>query len=904
MKTIQAVIIGVIAATLVLLTGSCDRSEHTFTSDWRYQPDRTWVGPEYWANRLQDWQISNGKLVCVNSNLGFRTVHLLTRRMGKEPGEATIRVTLGLHPRLSRTGSEGWAGILLGAGEDKLDYRGSALIHHSHGDAGGLIVAVNESGQVVFLDNTGEQENIGSMPEMPEASLPDSVILNMDIYPDPDSLYNIACNIIDPATREVITSNTLTAIEPHRLTGNIAVAAHHLDENHAGYTYWFRDLRVEGTQITEHPGHRFGPVMGIQFTQQRGTLKLTAQMAPVGKGDEPYVKFMLKDPDGPTWQQVDSAVIRPGSYTAQFTLENWDPSLDHTYRLVYKTHSHKGRKKIHYYTGTIPAEPTGEDEVVAGAFSCISHSDGSIHGSRFDYPGKLWFPHQEFVTSVKAQEPDILFFTGDQVYEGRPTPADFSSPEMTELDYLYKWYIFLWSVGDLTRSIPTVSIPDDHDVYHGNLWGDGGKRAPEYPEDSVYPAYYEGFEQHWQQDRGGYTLRPSSVNMIQETMTSHLPAPYHSEPVGAGINTYFTSLDYGRVSFAFLEDRKFKSPPSVVLPRARVVNGFAQNPYISGRNLDDPDARLLGEKQLQFIDEWTRDWKDVDMKASISQTIFVNLSTYPDTFKTDAGATRLPAPKAGVIPDGYRRARDMDSNGWPQSARNNALRRLRKGFVTLIGGDQHLGSLTHLGVDRWDDAGYSFCVPAIGNLWPRRWFPQEPGRDRNPELPAYTGKYFDGFGNRVTVWAVANPEKTGKTPSNLYDRAVGYGIIRFNKEQGTITFECWKRDGDPRNPEEGIYKGWPRTISMTENYGRTPRLWLPRFEVTGLEQRPVFQVIHEPTGEVVYTLRAPENTFQPGVFERGSYTVTVGNPDESVAETYSGIDARWSKPQRVIEVSF
>jgi len=55
---------------------------------------------------------------------------------------------------------------------------------------------------------------------------------------------------------------------------------------------------------------------------------------------------------------------------------------------------------------------------------------------------------------------------------------------------------------------------------------------------------------------------------------------------------------------------------------------------------------------------------------------------------------------------------------------------------------------------------------------------------------------------------------------------------------------------------------------------------------------------------VVYSLRAPENTFQPGVFERGSYTVTVGNPDESLMETYSGIEARWSQPERVIEVSF
>ena len=36
-----------------------------FESDFENTPDRIWVGPEYWANRLQDWRIHDGWLECV-----------------------------------------------------------------------------------------------------------------------------------------------------------------------------------------------------------------------------------------------------------------------------------------------------------------------------------------------------------------------------------------------------------------------------------------------------------------------------------------------------------------------------------------------------------------------------------------------------------------------------------------------------------------------------------------------------------------------------------------------------------------------------------------------------------------------------------------------------------------------
>jgi hypothetical protein len=292
------------------------------------------------------------------------------------------------------------------------------------------------------------------------------------------------------------------------------------------------------------------------------------------------------------------------------------------------------------------------------------------------------------------------------------------------------------------------------------------------------------------------------------------------------------------------------------------------------------------------------------MKVVISQTLLADLATWPDSFRTDEGTLELKSLPAGTIPRGYRKAKDMDSNGWPQSGRKEALKELRKGFTLMICGDQHLGSVVHHGTDEWDDAGYSFCVPAIANLWPRRWFPDEPGLERQAGMPMYTGRYFDGFGNRITVDAVANPYLTGKEPSRLYDRAPGFGIIRLNKRTQQITMECWPRYADPGSPDSKQYPGWPVTIQMEDNYGRRPRLWLPPIETTGLKYPPVIQVIDEATGEIVYTLRCRESGYQPKVFSYGTYTVIAGEPGTKKLQKLTGIQAKYYTQQDTLKLGF
>ncbi|KKK64307.1 hypothetical protein LCGC14_2985520, partial [marine sediment metagenome] len=248
---------------------------------------------------------------------------------------------------------------------------------------------------------------------------------------------------------------------------------------------------------------------------------------------------------------------------------------------------------------------------------------------------------------------------------------------------------------------------------------------------------------------------------------------------------------------------------------------------------------------------------------------------------------------------------DFDSNGWPQTGRNKALREIRKAFAFHICGDQHLGSVVQYGVDEWGDAGFAFCVPAIANLWPRWWLPPQPGEDRQPDMPSYTGKFHDGFGNKMTVFAVSNPSKTGREPAQLHDRAPGWGILRFDKKARQITIECWPRMIDPTDPANADkqYPGWPRTVRQEDNYGRKAVAYLPTIDVTGMEN-PVVSVIDESGGEIIYTLRIAGTTYRPKVFAEGSYTIKVGQLGTPRVKILAGVRSLSPEEAKTISVVF
>jgi hypothetical protein len=796
--------------------------EHgSFASSWPDDVDRTWIGPAYWANRLQDWRIRGGRLECVEGGPRFplRTLHLLTRSTRPAAGTLDLTVTTGPLDADEGTVPPGWSGFLIGAGGDHVDHRLTALVHHRPAADGGLLAVVDATGRVMLRDHARPAGGGGGWsiagPVEPEdmpvlAAAPDRgaapagpVALHLAARPDGPG-YRLTLTARAAATGDVLGEVVLDDVPAAQVDGGIALVSHR--GAGPGRGFWFRDWRGRGTKLRTHPDRAFGPVLATQYTLGDGVLKLTAQLGPLGADDTPAARLRIATPAG-VWRTVATAPIDDDSFTARFRVEGWDAGRDTPYRVVYDLAGGGGRTVRHAYDGIVRAEPVDAGEIVIGSLNCHKVYTGPL---RWNHDG-VWFPHGELVDAVRHHDPDLLFFAGDQVYEGDLDPAVRAPEDEAVLDYLGKWFRWCWAFGDLTRDRPTVTIPDDHDVYHGNLWGAGGRRARATADMTA-------------QDSGGYVMSPRFVNAVHRTQTGHLPDPRDPDLIGAGYSTYHTTLDYAGVSFAILADRQFKSSPTVRVPEGDVVNGWFRNPdFDPATQSDAPGAVLLGAAQLAMLRAWATDWPDGTwMKVALSQTPFTNVATLPRDAASGAVLPGLPVLPADTPPADHRLAADADSNGWPRSGRDRAVRALRRGAAIHLAGDQHLGSLVEYGLDDWRDAGYVFTAPAIANTWPRRWHPPAPGLHRGPGAPPYTGDFIDGFGNRMTVHAVANPVVSGRRPAALHDRAPGYGIVRLHRATRRITFECWPRWADPTRPDARQYPGWPRTIEQTDN-GDVPR---------------------------------------------------------------------------------
>ncbi len=827
-----------LACALLLACGRPDASE--FHSAWEDVADQPWAGADYWANPLQDWRIRDGRLENFQAG-GDRNVFLLTREVNARQGDLELSVHLGRPEEFDAEPlDEGFVGFRVGIGGYFDDYRDSAV------RGNGLNAGMAADGRLF----------IGGLEEGAAAVEPpfENIELRFSVSPSRETYLGVL-TAFDPEGAE-LASVSRNDLEPEWLTGGIALVsssgpvAETPDADlplHPGFgakagterggamRFWFRDWMARGSKLDAFPDRRFGPILFAMHTLDRGVLTLTAQMAPADGG--PAAASLEINRNG-SWTEAAAATVDADARTARFRVADWDDARDTPYRVLYQGD---------VYEGTVRKNPIDKGEIVVAAFT--GNND-------------LGFPHADIVRNVKTHSPDFLAYTGDNIYERvgeYGTQRDIV--ELAILDYLRKWYLFGWEYRDLLKDIPAVAIPDDHDVYQGNIWGAGGKAA-------------EGTGQPGQ-DSGGFTMPARFVQVVVRTQTSNLPEPYDPEPIEQGIAVYFTDILYGGVSFAVLEDRQWKSPPKVLLPRAQIVNGWSKNPrYDAARDGDVPGAELLGERQEKFLDAWSTDWSDgAWIKSVISQTIFNNVATLPAGTDTDAVTSTLRVMAPGEYAQGEAPVQDHDSNGWPQTPRNRALRLMRQGFAFHIAGDQHLGSTIHYGIDAWNDAGWAICVPSVANIFPRRWFPPQPGANRQDGMPANTGQYLDGFGNKMTVWAVSNPIANGVEPTAINHRAPGYGIVKFRRADRKIEIANWPRWVDASAPGAKPYPGWPITIDQLDNGFPADGPALP--EVSSEADDPVVEVLDSQSGETIYAVRIRGKTFTPRVRERGRYTVRV-----------------------------
>jgi hypothetical protein len=73
--------------------------------------------------------------------------------------------------------------------------------------------------------------------------------------------------------------------------------------------------------------------------------------------------------------------------------------------------------------------------------------------------------------------------------------------------------------------------------------------------------------------------------------------------------------------------------------------------------------------------------------------------------------------------------------------------------------------------------------------------------------------------------------------------------------------------------------------------------------VSGLSN-PVFQIIDEASGEIVYTLRIKGSSFRPKVFKEGMYTVKIGEPGTDDMKSIRGVHSLPLDKQLLVDVKF
>ena len=734
---------------------------------WYESHDRVFLGETFWANPMEDWRIKNGWAQCIVSSPN-RSIHSLVHQL--VDANHRFATTARMRKPAGFSDDRG-AGFRIGIKSELNEYRSNCFAHGTGINAGILRDRLILGGESVPLEQPFES---GACDLMLRGKPGDGTHYELElsaIAVDGGLLGRVTLR----AEKKDVLGN-LALVSQYEYSGDPAPGGRNEEEAWA-----FSDWRAGGSALCDKSEQEFGILLWTQYTlsdsrsEEGFVLKLSALTGVLGEDDNHNVELWTRD--GDQWHSRGTATLDREGWIATFRVTNWDETKDTPYRVTYQEHLRNGSRRLHEWQGTIKANPAGRPLRIA-ALTCQN-----------DYA----FPYAPVAENLVKMDPDLLYFSGDQLYEshgGFRVIREPAGPAI--LNYLRKYYQHGWAFREAMRNAPTVLITDDHDVFHGNLWGDGGIEMPDKTKGtSSYVGYIQPVEM---------------VNVVHLTHTAHHPDFHDPTPIAQGMSVYYGDMVYGGVGFAILADRKWKSGPHEV-DAGDGRPDHVSDPEIDTLAMDKPGLRMLGERQEAFLAEWADDWRGHSMKIVLSQNPFANLATHHGEY------------------DGHLIA-DLDSGGWPQTPRNRAIDLIRRAKALHISGDQHLASLAQYGVASQRDSAWSYCTPAIAVGYQRWWraddVEMEHANRPSHDMP-HTGEYLDGFGNKVYIYAVGNPEPDNPQ-MHRYERAhlkaSGFGFVTVDTASKTYHIEAFKFLVDATDGKTGNqFPGWPVTIHQDENTG-------------------------------------------------------------------------------------
>lgn len=243
-------------------------SSPTFQTNFPKNITRTWIGPQYWTNRLQDWQINNGRLECLFA-AADRNVHLLTHQVGTQEGEFRMSVRLGVIKTEHLGSDQNWLGFRIGTKGQFDDYRDSAIFGK------GLNAGITTAGKLFI----GEAKSDTPIDD-PNVILNEGIELRLKAGQDGEN-YRLHLSAYDAKTGTEISSIQADNISNKDLIGNIALVCHLSDPKSSNHepVAWFTGWRITGNKVDFHDDQTFGTILFSQCCSFQATRFMKAIMA-------------------------------------------------------------------------------------------------------------------------------------------------------------------------------------------------------------------------------------------------------------------------------------------------------------------------------------------------------------------------------------------------------------------------------------------------------------------------------------------------------------------------------------------------------------------------------------------------------------------------------------------------
>lgn len=763
---------------------------------WDSIPNQPWLAYNFWQNSLNDWSVEDNCVVGKPFYPNNRTAHITSHSISNSDSSLFIEFDIKLYEAV-KNDSAAEFGILIGVGAPDLPQPTNNLIFKTLSPAPCHFFGIKSNGDIILkdfqkdsliesfqLDSTQRAKIINELYN-------NGVTLSIGYKEKKKLIFNSSSgtNLTLKAASLMLSKFIINPIVKSPPKGNIALRYNSNTPYQKNVCFDNLKITGEGYTLNATNNGLIDPILSSFYTCTKDSLFFTAQLMPFKPDSNELFSLTIWPNNKSTYSYTGT--FNSTSYQLRFRIKIPTGFKSFDYILKYRgNQSDIWTSK----TGIIKTQPTRKKPRIM-ALNCNGFSFYTDHLLNYK---NLLYPYRQIEKGFNKFKPDVVTFLGDQIYESRPEHP-INSPEHQALDYIYKWNIWCYTFRNITKNQPTIILTDDHDVFQGNLWGNGGNR-PILNQNEI-PAYYgEHNYDTWMQDNGGYILGSEFANLVIKSQTSHLPFPHQPKPSNEIVN-YYTSYEYGALNFAILEDKKFKSPPSK--NSFEVYNGFALKDSLSPKDYNNPDLKLLGDDQLSFLTNWSENLrKRKAAKIILTQSAYVSLTTVPLNYSAlKDKPVKRDSSKQKVSPD-------MDTNGWPKAGRDRALNALNQNNILFISGDQHLGAVIEV-FDSSQTPFTFFSVPAITNTWPRMWWPSNEHQNKNHPL----GDYTDAFGNELTVKAIANPTKNAPEPSDFNYKSPGFGIIDINKKGTKAKLKAYPLFFDQKK-RSTMFPGWPVKVSL------------------------------------------------------------------------------------------